>query len=100
MHFNPELIAHLNHRLYGIFQRVSQYDRAAFNEYFDLLLLEAAAVLLSFGVESEECPREARRLLQEILRAVCSQNLPQIASEGAFLWWRKKFRALVARYYD
>jgi hypothetical protein len=96
---NPELLAFLNHHLFDIFRGIARQDKQAFHAYFKLLLFESACILSSFGEEPENCEPQARLILNQIIPLLTPQELPQIASEGAFVWWRKRFLAFLVPYY-
>ncbi len=96
---NPEILALLNHRLFHIFEGICHGKKEAFEEYFKLVLLEAVTLVLDYGWEPEDAERIARIALTQILGLLTPYTLAAVSTEGAFTWWRKRLRALLAPYF-
>lgn len=96
---DPELLAFLNEHLFTIFEGTIAGDRDAYHEYYKLLFFETAEALYAAGVDEDQCKPAALSFLPLIERKVVPAALPEISSEGAFVWWRRELNALIYQHY-
>lgn len=110
LNIDPSDFKYLNDRLYKIFEGVVNLDPKAFKDYHDLVLLETAFIVFEsrFEDQRKDDPQEeekacidlAIKYLNAILTLLTPTKMESIKATGAFVWWRKKLRALIFPYYS